>query len=55
MAEKVIRLCDYETRSRTADACQPRNPADAQIIIMPDEVERFQRVVLDRIRREMGR
>lgn len=36
MPGKVIRLCDYERRSRNPDAVSPRDPADAaQIIILP--------------------
>lgn len=31
----VVRLCDFERRSRSADACQPRDPADADVIVMP--------------------
>ena len=35
MSETVIRICDYERRSRDADACAPRDPCDADVIAMP--------------------
>lgn len=35
MGENIIRLSDYEKRSRNPDAVSPRNPADAEIIILP--------------------
>lgn len=35
MTEQVIRFSDYEKHSREPDACEPRDPADATIIIMP--------------------
>jgi hypothetical protein len=38
--EKVIRLIDFERRSREPDAAQPRNPADAEVIVLP-VVRRF--------------
>jgi hypothetical protein len=46
MSENVVRFADYERRSLNPDACEPRNPSDAAVIIilpiirvehMPDE------------------
>jgi hypothetical protein len=34
MSEKVIRFADYERRSRSPDSAQPRNPVDADVIII---------------------
>ncbi len=35
MTDNVIRFPDPERRSREADAAAPRNPADADVIILP--------------------
>ncbi len=35
MSKNVIRIADYERKSRNADAVQPRDPADADVIILP--------------------
>lgn len=45
MAGEVVRLCDYEKRSREPDAEALRDPADtAVIIVMPIiRVERFEK------------
>lgn len=37
MPNKIIRLSDYESRSRNPDSIQPRNPADANVIVLPRE------------------
>jgi hypothetical protein len=34
MTENVVRFADYEKRSKQPDAAQPRDPADAAIIIV---------------------
>lgn len=34
MAEKVVRFCDFEKRSREPDAAQPRDPCDSAVIII---------------------
>ena len=33
--DNVVRFCDYERRSRNPDAAQPRNPCDADVIVLP--------------------
>ena len=46
MSETVIRICDYERRSRNADACAPRDPCDADVIALPViRIERHGNVV----------
>lgn len=36
MGDKVVRICDdYERRSRAADACQPRDPGAADVVVLP--------------------
>ena len=35
MTGNVIRIADYERRSRNPDAATPRYPADADVIILP--------------------
>jgi len=35
MNENVIRICDYERRSREPDAAQPRNTCEADVIAFP--------------------
>lgn len=40
MPDNVVRFIDPEHRSRNPDACQPRNPADATVVILP-VVRRF--------------
>lgn len=30
----VVRFADYERKSRTPDSCEPRNPVDADVIII---------------------
>jgi hypothetical protein len=39
----IIRISDYERRSASPDAVSPRDPADADVIILP--VVRIERVV----------
>jgi len=34
MSENVVRFADYERRSLNPDACEPRNPSDAAVIII---------------------
>lgn len=42
MTEKVVRFSDYERRSREPDAAQPRNPTEADVIILPAvRIERY--------------
>lgn len=35
MTETVIRLADYERRSCHPDSAQPRNPVEADVIVLP--------------------
>jgi hypothetical protein len=35
MTENVVRFADYEKRSKQPDAAQPRDPADADVIVLP--------------------
>ena len=35
MTEAVIRFADYDRRSRSPDSAQPRNPVEADVIILP--------------------
>lgn len=44
MTDNVVRLVDYERKSRNPDAAQPRNPADADVIKLP----RFRKLNLGR-------
>lgn len=30
----VVRIADYERRSRNPDSCEPRNPIDADVIFI---------------------
>lgn len=32
---EVVRFCDYDKRSRIPDAVVPRNPVDADVIVLP--------------------
>lgn len=42
MTAKVVRLCDYDKRSKQPDAAQPRDPCEADVIVLPVvRVERF--------------
>lgn len=34
MPGKVLRFCDYQKRFTSADACEPRDPADTAVIII---------------------
>ena len=34
MTEKVVRIMDYERRSKEPDACAPRDPGDAAVIVV---------------------
>jgi len=31
----IIRIQDYERKSKSPDAAQPRDPADADVIVLP--------------------
>jgi hypothetical protein len=35
MSENVVRICDYERRSREPDAVAPRDPVEADVIALP--------------------
>jgi hypothetical protein len=35
MEDNVVRIADYERKSKDADAVSPRNPADADVIRLP--------------------
>lgn len=35
MFDNVIRICDYERRSKNPDAVQPRDPCEADVIALP--------------------
>jgi hypothetical protein len=35
MSNKILRISDYDRKSRNPDAVSPRDPCDATIIILP--------------------
>jgi len=35
MAEKVVRFCDFDKRSKQPDSAQPRDPCEADVIVFP--------------------
>jgi hypothetical protein len=35
MTDNVVRFCDFEKRSKQPDAASPRDPCEADIIILP--------------------
>jgi hypothetical protein len=35
MSDNVVRIADYERRSREPDAVSPRDPVDAAVIVLP--------------------
>ena len=42
MSENVVRFCDFDKRSKQPDAAQPRDPCEADVIVLP--VIRIERV-----------
>jgi hypothetical protein len=36
VSENVIRICDYDRRSREPDAVSPRNPVEAYVIFLEE-------------------
>jgi hypothetical protein len=35
MTDNVIRICGFERKSKEPDAARPRNPTEADVIILP--------------------
>lgn len=42
MSDDIIRISDYERRSREPDAVSPRDPADAAVIAFPKPMVRHE-------------
>jgi len=45
MSADIIRISDFDRKSKAADAASPRDPADADVIVLP--VVRVERYDLD--------